>query len=197
MQAAAAPPDVQRVDATKTKYQHAINEIEKHLSASSDGTIVLSVKDPAEINVEPDVFDELSKSLGKVNNLLHTGQLHGSHVGLKTDFGASAALVEPRMTAAGSCAGTDQTFIYWWGAKVDFNECATQEIIAGMQAGTGIAAIVALIFGATGVGVLTAVIGALLALGQGVIQYYDQVCGHRGVAIYFTWFSVIPWAGCP
>lgn len=127
-QAGNASSHLEDLKARKADYEHVIGEMEKHLSVASDGTIVLDVKNAADIHVNPDAFDELSKSLQKVNTLLRINQLQATQVGLKTDFGPSAAM-EARITAAGSCPGIDHTYTYWWGHQIDLNECQTQKLI--------------------------------------------------------------------
>ena len=195
-QAGNASSHLEDLKARKADYEHAIGEMEKHLSVASDGTIVLDVKNAADIHVNPDAFDELGKSLQKVNTLLRINQLQPTQVGLKTDFGPSVVM-EARITAAGSCPGIDHTYTYWWGHQIDLNECQTQKLIADLQIGAGVAALVALLTAAlVPIAIIAGVIGAIMAIEQGVFQYYDQQCGHQGIAIYMTYFSDIPWAGC-
>ena len=62
----------------KSKREHAIQEMEKHLSVAKDGTVVLNVKSATDIQVDPDSFNELSQSLQAMNQLLRSGQLHAS-----------------------------------------------------------------------------------------------------------------------
>jgi hypothetical protein len=88
--------------------------MENYLSVSS-GTITLSVDNPAEINVDPEVFDALRNALGTVDGLLQSGQLHASQVGLKTIFGPTATSTGARLTASGNCKGSDRITWNWWG----------------------------------------------------------------------------------
>jgi hypothetical protein len=196
LQAGSSAQQVQDMEARKAKYEHAIAEMEKHLSVESDGTIVLKVKSAAEIHVDPSAFGELSKSLQKANARLRADHLHPTQVRLTTDFGPSVAQMSPHLTAAGRCAGNDYTYHYWWGFRADIDECLTQKMIALLQVDAGVAAIGALVFAAVGVGILMAFVGAVEAIGQGIMQYYDEQCGHNGIAIYVTYFSVVPWVGC-
>src|SRR2546421_12906614 len=142
----------------------------------------------------------MSKNTGRstvqrVNGLLQAGQLHLSQVRLKTDFGSSGvsgAAKVSHLTAAGNCAGRDTVYTYWWEQKWVIDQCATQLILSALQTGGGIAGIAAFFPGLSVLGL----IAGIYAVGQGVIQYYDQVCGNQGIAIYITWFSIIPWVGC-
>jgi hypothetical protein len=200
---AGASPELQDLRAKAAKYEHAIHEMEKHLRTEV-GAIVLEIKSGPEIGVDHDTFDELSKSLQQANEHLRSGKLHPSQVGMRTTFGGPAQSAEPRVTAAGSCPGVDRTSYYWWGYKLQVNQCVTNEIegiLQGYQGTAGIAAAIA--------GVLTpifpwlaawALMGAITAgiagLYQGAIQWTDQACGNQGIAFDFTWVSPFPWLTC-
>lgn len=173
--------------------------MENHLSRQPDGTIALGISNPAEINVSQDVFDILSKSLQMANGYLKAGTLHASQVGLRTDFGPSAQTISPRATAAGTCAGNDNRYGYWWGTRQDFNECLTQQLINDLNIDAAIATIGGVIAAVISlpIGLIIGLAAGLEQLGAAILTSYDVQCGHQGVAIYFSYFEPVPWFGCP
>lgn len=177
--------------------------MENHLSVAGE-TITLNVTNGADIGVDPDTFDILSRSLAQVNENLRTGKLHPSQVELHSAFGTAAHAEAVRMTAGGNCPGVDAFNTYWWGYKIQMNQCLIGEIVGIMQTDASVLAIEAAIAGIIAVAIppvaiaagVAAIAAALWGVGQGVIQYYDAQCGNQGLAFNFLWVSPIPWCTC-
>jgi hypothetical protein len=195
--------ELQVFQAKAATYDHAILEMENHLSVEG-GTIILGVKSGSDIGIDPDTFDILSRSLAQVNENLRSGKLHPSQVELHSAFGAAAPSAVARITAGGDCPGTDSFNTYWWGYKIRMNQCLVGEIVGIMQTDASVLAIEAAIAGIIAVAIppvalaagIAAVAAGLWGVGQGVIQYYDSQCGNQGLAFNFLWVSPIPWCTC-
>ncbi len=184
----------------KNKREHAIQEMEKHLSVAKDGTIVLGVKSATDIQVDPDSFNELSQSLQAMNQLLRSGELRPSQIHLKTTVPAAAAATaaaEPDVTAAGVCYGSDYFNTYWWGMYLLTDECKTRDIINDCLSGGGalgaIAAILALIPGCQGVSFIAKVAGLVLGAGGSYMNFIDQLGSDHGLEFSITWLFIISW----
>lgn len=180
----------------KSKREYAIQQMEKHLSVAKDGTIVLDVKSAADIQVDPDAFNELSQSLQAVNQLLRSGELHPSQIHLKTTKPAVAE-AEAALTAAGTCYGTDYFNTYWWGMYILTDECKSRDIINDCNTGAAalgsIAAILLLIPGAQAVSFWTKVAGLVLGAGGAYMNFVDQLGSDHGLEFSITWLFVISW----
>ena len=181
----------------KSKREHAIQEMEKHLSVAKDGTVVLGVKSAADIQVDTDSFNELSQSLQAMNQLLRSGELRPSQIHLKTIKPAAAVEAEAAVTAAGTCYGTDYFNTYWWGMYILTDECKSRDIINDCNAGAAalgaIAAALLLIPGAQGVSFWTKVAGLILAAGGTYMNFIDQLGSDHGLEFSITWLFVISW----
>ncbi len=185
--------DVQSLQEKKAKREHAIQEMEKHLSVAKDGTIVLNVKGPADIQVDPDSFKELSTSLQSVNQLVRTGQLRPSQIHLKTET-QSPMMAESIVTAAGTCNGTDYFGVYWWGMRLYIDECVTQDVINAIKLGAaGAAAVAAYLAWTAHPALLAALVAALLMLSAGLLGWVDELGGYRGLEFSVTWLFVVSW----
>ena len=202
----AAAPDAAMVQAAQTsqdkksKREHAIQEMEKHLSVAKDGTVVLGVKSATDIQVDPDSFNELSQSLQAMNQLLRSGQLHASQIHLKTAIpatAAAAAAAEPDVTAAGVCYGSDYFNTYWWGMYLLTDECKTRDIINDCLSGSGalsaIAAILALIPGCQQLSFLMKLAGLVLGAGGSYMNFIDSLGSDHGLEFSITWLFIISW----
>lgn len=185
--------NVQSMQDKKAKREHAIQEMEKHLSVAKDGTIVLGVKNPADIQVDPDSFNELSSSLQAVNHMLQTGQVRPNQIRLKTET-QSPIMGEATITAAGTCNGTDYFGTYWWGMRLYTDECGTQDIINAVKLGASGAAALAAYLAWTGHPALVlGLVSALLLLSAGLLAWIDELGGYRGLEFSVTWIFVVSW----
>jgi hypothetical protein len=200
---AGSSQELQDVQAEAARYEHAILEMENHLSVAN-GTITLDVTNGPDIGIDPDTFDILSRSLAQVNENLRSGKIHPSQVELHSTFGPAAQAAVPRLTPAGDCPGVDSFNTYWWGYKIRMNQCLVGEVVGIMQTDASVLAIESAIAGIIAVAIppvaiaagIAAVAAGLWGIGQGVIQYYDSQCGNQGLAFNFLWVSPIPWCTC-
>ncbi len=192
-QTAVFATDVQSMQDKKAKREHAIQEMEKHLSVAKDGTIELNVKGPTDIQVDADSFNELSASLQAVNQMLHKGQLQPSQIRLKTEA-QPTAMTEAIITAAGTCNGTDYFGIYWWGMRLYIDECVTQDVINGMKLGAaGVATVAAYLAWTAHPALVLGLAAAIILLSAGLLAWIDELGGYRGLEFSVTWLFVVSW----
>ena len=185
--------DVQKMQEKKAKREHAIQEMEKHLSVAKDGTIVLGAKSATDIQVDPDSFNELSSSLQAVNHLLKIGQLRPTDIRLKTEM-QSPMMASETVTAAGTCNGVDYFGTYWWGMRLYVDECGTQDIINAIKLGASGAAALAAYLAWTGhPALILGLVSALLALSAGLLAWIDELGGYKGLEFSITWIFVASW----
>lgn len=193
-----APANVQALQDKRSKHLQAIQEMEKHLSVASDRSIVLNVKSAADIQVDPDAFNELSQSLQALNQLLRTGQVHPSQIRLKTETHPPVAAGEALVTAAGTCNGQDNFATYWWGMRLWTDECKTRDIIndagSGGAALGAIAAVLNLIPGVGAIiGSVLKVASLLLGVGSSAMNFVDGLGNDNGLEFSITWLFIISW----
>ncbi len=201
------PQGVQDLERIKNTYEHAIQEMEKHISVAHDGTIVLSAKSGPDIQVDPDAFNNLSNSLQHLNGLLRNHQVFPSQIRLKTPIGGSSTVSaalkatanDASIITAGACASTTWFEFYWWGFRLHLNECATQELIAllyTLAIGALVYALISLFWPPSWIDALMyGIAAALLFIGANLLKAQDQACGNQGLVLHVSYFPGI-WVGC-
>lgn len=200
------PQGDQDQERRKNTYEHAIQEMEKHISVAGDGQIILSAKSGPDIQVDPDIFNNLSNSLRHVNGLLVTRQLLPSQVHLKTPIGEPSALLgalktisdDASMVTAGACASFSWCQFFWWGIKIHMNECATQDLILDLQIQAAVWVIAALFALPAGgaASIAMGIVAALFQLGAAVVQWRDNTCGNVGIVVTVPWTVIGLWIWC-
>lgn len=184
------PPNLQQAfqknQAIKEKYERAIGNLESHVKVLPGGTLSVDISHGADVNVDEDVFVNLTKSIEHTNALIKTGQLRTRDVLLQ-----SAAILTPSnlITAAGACAGKRSHHTDWWGGDAYIDECQTQEIISILKTGGATAGQIIAILGFD----IGPIISFILAAAAGLIDFIDGLGGHQGIYIWFTWIGPVVW----
>lgn len=191
-QTAAFAADVQSMQDKKAKREHAIQEMEKHLSVTN-GTIVLNAKNAADIQVDPDSFTELTASLQAMNKMLKSGQLQPSQVRLKTET-QSPVSTQSIVSVSGTCNGTDYFGTYWWGMRLYIDECVTQDAINAMKIGaSGVATLAAYLAWTGHPSLVLGLAAAIIILSAGLVAWIDELGSYRGLEFSVTWLFIVSW----
>src|SRR5215217_515905 len=170
--------------ARKNEFDKAVGQMEKRIR-KRNGRLELEVTDPAQIDVDPTLFQVLKEALDETNRRAQARDLDLDALQLATPVvGATADQPAARAT---NYSG-QQTF--WWGYRLFLNEADTHTMIKLIALG-GTAAVA---------GFLASVIGAVAAATVAVISgiavlVLQTICaggGHDGIFFNFAW-PAIPW----
>ena len=181
----AASPSVGAGLAQEQEYIQAINKLERYLSISETGNIVLNAPKGIVKSIDSEVYQSLLAGLEQTNSMIDSGYLVAN-----PDFTLTVTekySVEG-IQALSSSGGIDAIYYYWWGFYLYLSDDTCDAIVFAMRSGAGAAGIAAAIsaaFGALPGTIVAGIIAGILTIGSSIIAYYDR--NNTGVKIRWHW----------
>lgn len=148
-------PDLQ---ADADAFVDATIRLAPSIARADDGTLELETT-AADAGVNSDTFHQILASLDALNESVLRGEL------LTTE--------QLQITPANPSVLHNGVIYYWWGMEVHFTKATLDQIIGAMNAGAGVATIIAIVTAALGggvAGIAPGVVAALFTIGSGVLQ---------------------------
>lgn len=182
------------------EYTRAINTLERYLSISETGNIVLNAPKRVVNSIDSEVYQSLLAGLEQTNSMIDSGYLVAN-----PDFTltvtekyleASGQYLEPnsQLVAEGnavilssSSGGITATYSYWWGYWIYLSDATCDAISYALKMGVGIAAIVGASFppGAP----IAIILGALSGMAAATIDYVNRNNTGIKIRINYTWIG--------
>jgi hypothetical protein len=188
---------LKEVEAQKTRYEHAVQQMERHLSIDDKGLLQLDVDSGLTLGIDERTFQELSLALALTNERIASGKLSLQEIALqdgKNIFGE-----EIQRNPEGympTCAGWTGITYSVWGPVYYLNDCHTQTVTNLLGAGAGAGAICAFLSTIfqfyPGVAVCT-LLGGLFAIGGGLMAAVNAWGGFQGIYFQQAWTGPILW----
>ncbi len=176
--------------AQEQEYTQAINKLERFLSISETGNIVLDAPKGIINSIDSGIYQSLLAGLEQTNSMIDSGYLV-----CNPDFTltvtekyleSSSQYSEPILSSSG---GIDDIVYRWWGFYLYLSSETCHALVLALGSGGGAAAIAAAILAAFGVlpGVVVAgIIAGVLAIGAVLINYYNRY--DTGIVIRYHYF---------
>jgi hypothetical protein len=186
---------LKEAEAQKTRYEHAVQQMERHIFVGKDGLFHLEVESGTALGIDEEIYQELSTALAKTNELIASGRLTLEEIAFangKNVFGEEVQRNGDGYTLA--CAGWTGQVYTWMGPRTYLNHCDTEIVIGLIQMAAGVAALCGLIapmLGAAPVGAVCLLAAGLYAIGAGAIQAVNALGGHQGIYIQQFWIGDI------
>jgi len=183
------------------EYTRAINTLERYLSISATGDIVLNAPKRIVNSIDSEVYQSLLAGIEQTNSMIDSGYLV-----CNPDFTLTVTekylescsqYLEPnsQLVAEGnavilssSSGGIDAVYRYWWGMWIYLSDATCDAISYALKVGTGTAAILALVLGPAAP--IAIIVGALSAIGAATIDYVNR--NNTGIKIRIHYIVPFP-----
>lgn len=220
---AASPSEVSEYDIAKTgvgagiaqeqEYTEAINKLERFLSISETGNIVLNAPKGIVNSIDSEVYQSLLAGIEQTNSMIDSGYLvcnpdftltvtekylesSGQYLEPNSQLiaeGNAVYLVEG-IQALSSSGGITAIYFYWWGLWIYLSDGACDAIVYALTTtgitASGLAAILA-VGGITIPGAIAAIIvGMLAGIGAATIDYVNR--NNTGIKIRIHYICPVP-----
>jgi len=192
---AASPSEVSEYDIAKTgvgaglaqerEYTRAINKLERYLSISETGNIVLDAPKGIINSIDSEVYQALLAGLEQTNSMIDSGYLVAN-----PDF---TLTVTEKDSVEGiqylsSSGGIDAVYYYWWGLWIYLSDATCDALVAAMGMGAGITAILTAVLGP--IGPIALIVAGVLAIGASLISYINR--NNTGIKIRIHYILPFP-----
>ena len=153
--------EILEAKAQHERYSQAIRTLARHVTAAPDGGLELRVRRPRDAGVDPDLFEELQRSLAVGDGS------PGHRTGLE------------------AAAGADHLHVHWWGVETALDDATTHRLVdAAHKSPAAVAAVL------VGLGLTMPVAAAIGGSLFGLAGRLGAVCaygGHHGLIVHRTW----------
>jgi len=196
--AAASPTEVSEYDIAKTsagaglaqerEYTRAINKLERFLTISETGNIVLDAPKRVVRSIDSEVYKSLLAGLEQTNSMIDSGYLvaNPDFTLTVTEKYLEDSNVEG-FRALSSSGGIDDIVYHWWGFHLYLSDDTCDALAAALEAGGISAGVIGGILAAGGItipgGIAALIVGGILGIGAVLINYYNR--NNTGVVIRF------------
>jgi hypothetical protein len=182
---------LKEVEAQKIRYEHAVQQMERHIYVGKDGLFHLEVESGTALGIDEEIYEELGSALARTNDLIASGKLALEEIAFAD--GRNIFGEEVRLDNAGymvSCAGWTGVIYTWQGPRVFLNDCHTQTLIYLIGVGAGLATICAAI-GALlqgyPIALVCGLVAGVLAVGAGALGAVNSWGGFQGLWFQLDW----------
>jgi hypothetical protein len=166
-------------------YTDAINKLERYLSISETGNIVLNAPKRVIKSIDSEVYQSLLAGLEQTNSMIDSGYLVAN-----PDF---TLTVTEKYSVEGiqplsSSGGINAVYYYWWGMWIYLSDATCDAIVLAMGTGGGISAILSAVLGPAAP--IAVIVAGVLWIGASVIAYVDR--NNTGIKIRFHYILPFP-----
>jgi hypothetical protein len=181
------PQSLEEVQRNEAEMDRAVAALEPYVRMSDDRrAIVMSEVDPRALGIAPDVFENLTASLQRTNDMLRNGEIRFTGEGLDMEF-VNDGGVKAKMLMASLPQCTPQAWVKvkWWGVRIELNQCATLLLIKVLE-GAIAASVLLNALGLVG----TAASVLIMLIGLLTVIWVKAVNRGNGVVLKWTWVGI-------
>ena len=202
------PPAVREQLERKSRYENAIQRLERHLTVGPDGLLHLDVDRSPDIGVPGNIIDELQTGMQAVNDQVRAGAIGIEDVLLSSGRSVSdpEAPRPPVVVSATpgdvpqqavACAGWTGIRWFWYGPRLYLNECHTQTLQSVLETGPDVSVLCAALSNGTSadipVGIACGFAAGLVDISARALHAIDSWGGNQGVYFQLTWLNRVGW----